>query len=203
MRRLLILVGCLVSAATVAACAGDDAPAKTEAPAYRGVIDSALPIDTLLRRFRATIPDTPTVLTGGATTPEALARALLSALAAGDTAKVRSLVLSRAEFAWLHYPHTKWTKPPYEMGPELVWLQISAASEKGLVRLIRRYGGSPLRFEALLCPDGTERDGPNTVATGCQVRFAAADSAARELRLFGSLLNRGGRYKFISYANDL
>jgi hypothetical protein len=173
------------------------------AAASAGVIDSALPIDTLLQRFRATIPDTPTVLTGGETSPERLTRALFAALASNDTATLRALVLSRAEFAWLYYPHTIYTRPPYEFGPELLWLQLGGNSEKGVVRLLRRYGGSPLRLGALLCPDSVQQEGPNTIIAGCRVRFAAADSAARELRIFGSLLNRDGRYKFVSYANEL
>ena len=211
-RKSLLVASGILLAAAIGACAPDDgAPgaaaggaAASDAPAARaGVIDSTLPIDTLLHRFRATLPDTPTVLAGGATSPERLARTLLTALSASDTATLRSLVISPSEFAWLYYPHTKWTRPPYEMGPELVWFQVGANSEKGLVRLVRRYGGTPLRYESLACPDSVIREGPNTVTEGCRVRFAAADSSARELRLFGSLLNRGGTYKFVSYSNDL
>lgn len=201
MRPLLPI---LLVAAALAACdraATPDATARTEP--YIGVIDSTLPIDTLLHRFRGAVADTPTALVGGEATPERLTRALLTALSAQDTATLRRLVISRAEFAWLYYPHTMWTRPPYEMGPDLVWLQVGANSEKGVVRLIRRYGGSRLRFEALLCPDSVNVEGPNRVIPGCTVRFAAADSAPRELRLFGSLLNRDGQYKFVSYANDL
>jgi hypothetical protein len=206
MRRLFAITLLLGSAAT-AGCSGEpDATidtAATDAPRTVGVVDSTLPIDTLLRRFRATLPDTPSVLAGTAQSPEALVNELFTALRAGDTAAVRSLVLTPAEFAWLYYPHTKWTRRPYEMGPELVWFQVSANSEKGLVRLTRRYAGRTLRLESLLCPDSTLAEGPNIVTEGCRVRFAVADSASRDLRLFGSLLNRDGRYKFVSYSNDL
>jgi hypothetical protein len=180
----------------------DTSRAAAVAPSA-GVIDSALPIDTLLHRFRAALPDTPTVLAGGAASPEALTRALLAALAGADTATLRALAITPGEFAWLYYPHTRWTRPPYEMGPELVWLQVRANSEKGLTRLARRYGGQRLRFGALACPDSAATEGPNTILEGCRVTFAVADSAPRELRLFGSLLRRDGRYKFVSYSNDL
>lgn len=198
----LLYVAALV--ATIAACDRAATPDTAASHAPRaGVVDSALPIDTLLHRFRATLPDTPTTLTGGLPSAEALTRALLRALETHDTATVQRLVLSPSEFAWLYYPHTRFTRPPYELGPELLWLQLGMASEKGAVRLIRRYGGTPLRFEALACPDSAAVEGPNRVITGCRVRFAAADSTARELQLFGSLLQRDGLYKFVSYANEL
>lgn len=206
MRRLLSLAA-LLTVAAAAGCAGESDPSAEPASADTtrsvGVIDSTLPIDTLLHRFRATLADTPAVLSGRARSPEALVNELFAALRADDTAAVRALALTPGEFAWLYYPQTKWTRPPYEMGPDLVWFQVSANSEKGLVRLSRRYGGQALRLEALLCPDSTLTEGPNVVTEGCRVRFAVADSAPRELRLFGSLLKRDGRYKFVSYSNDL
>ncbi|MBX3173361.1 MAG: hypothetical protein KF709_03065 [Gemmatimonadaceae bacterium] len=177
--------------------------AASDVPHQEVHVDSALPIDTLLARFRATVADTPRRLDGGARDAEALTRALLTALQEQDTAALRQLVLTRSEFAWLYYPHTKFTAPPYELGPELLWFQLQLASEKGATRLVRRYGGSSLRFEALECPDSVSVEGPNRVVTGCRVRFAAADSAARTMRLFGSLLERDGRVKFVTYANDL
>lgn len=199
MRRLLAL---LTVFAVAAACGRDSAADRAPAPAA-GVVDSALPIDTLLHRFRAEIADTPTTLAGGADSPEALTRALLAAITARDTGALRGLVLSRAEFAWLYYPHTIYVRPPYELGPELVWMQQLSGSSTGATRLFQRYGGSAMRLDALLCPDSITVEGPNRLVMGCRVRFAAADSAPREMRLFGALLNRDGRYKFLTYANDL
>jgi hypothetical protein len=182
-------------------CRGERPAPDTNAPV--GVVDSALPIPVLLERFRATIPDTPQVLTGGAATPDALVRALLEAVAHRDTLALRRLVMSRAEFAWLYYPHSKYVARPYELGPELVWIQHVSGSETGAVRLLERFGGSRVRFEALLCPDSVIVEGPNRITPGCRVRFAVADSAPRTMQLFAGLLARDGRYKFLSYANDL
>jgi hypothetical protein len=199
--RAALLLGLI---ATAAACASDTDQATPAADLPPGaVIDSALPIDTLLARFRATLPDTPTALVGGEASPERLTRALLGALTAQDTATIRRLVLSRSEFGWLYYPHTRYTKRPYELGPELLWIQVNENSEKGIVRLLRRYGGSRLRFEALACPDSSSVEGPNTLTGPCQVTFAAADSSARTMQIFGSIIARDGRFKFVSYANEL
>ncbi len=190
------------------ACSGSESGRSSSRAAasdqrQAGVVDSALPIPELLARFRANTVDTPTTLGGRATSPERLARALLTGLAQRDTTAVRTLVMSRGEFAWLYYPHTKFTAPPYALGPELVWIPLVAASDKGAGRLLERFGGRTLRFKALVCPDAATTEGPNTIITGCTVRFTVADSASRELRLFSSLLSRDGRYKFLSYTNDL
>ena len=201
-RTLLLLTFAVAGAiACERGGSGSDTATRDVPPGY--VIDSALPIDTLLARFRATIPDTPTTLVGGESSPERLTRALLGAITAQDTATIRRLVLSRAEFAWLYYPHTRYTKRPYELGPELLWIQVSENSEKGIVRLLRRYGGSPMRFDALDCPDSTTVEGPNAITGPCTVTFAAADSAARTLQIFGSIIARDGRVKFVSYSNEL
>lgn len=200
MRRLSFLA---VVLGVALACGRDDAADRAPAPPAAGVVDSALPIDTLLHRFRAAIADTPSTLSGGAPSPEALTRALLTAITGRDTAALRALVVSRAEFAWLYYPHTIYVRPPYALGPELVWMQQLAGSSTGATRLLQRYGGSAMRLDALLCPDSVTVEGPNRLLVGCRVRFAAADSAPREMRLFGALLNRDGRYKFLTYANDL
>lgn len=197
---LSLAVACLVGAACDRSAA-PDSDSAARPPGY--VVDSALSIDTLLARFRQTVADTPTTLAGGEASAEQLAREFLRAVSSNDTATVRRLVVNRAEFAWLYYPHTRFTRPPYEMGPDLLWLQINEASEKGIVRLLRRYGGSSLGFEALACPDSVTPEGPNRITTGCRIRFAASDSAARTMQLFGSLLQRDGRWKFVSYANEL
>jgi hypothetical protein len=192
----------VAGAALTSACAGEPRAASAT-PATTGVVDSALPIPVLLDRFRATIPDTPVVLRGGAASPRALAASLLAALSAADTAAADALLMSQAEFAWLYYPHTKFTAPPYELGPEIAWLLHRAGSDKGALRLFRRFGGSSLRLDGISCPDSVVEEGPNRLIEGCRVRFAAGDSSARELQLFGALLNRDGQYKFLSYANDL
>lgn len=203
-KRISPALAVAVAAIVGVACdrsSGSTAETAALPPGY--VVDSALPIDTLLARFRATIVDTPTTLVGGETSAERLAREFLRAVGANDTASIRRLVVNRAEFGWLYYPYTRFTKRPYELGPELLWMQVNEASEKGIVRTLRRYGGSRLRFEALNCPDSAVAEGPNRITIGCQLRFAAADSAARSLQLFGSLIERDGRWKFVSYANEL
>ncbi len=194
----------LLLAGAAAACGARDAAEEQQAGAApAGVVDSALPIPVLLDRFRATLPDTPRMLAGGESSINRLARRLLIAVERNDTATARALILTRSEFAWLYYPETKFTHPPYELGPELVWLTTIGASEKGIGRLFARYGARRLRVSTIACPDSAVAEGVNRVHRGCRVTFSVPDSSAREMQLFGAVLERDGRFKFLSYANDL
>ena len=91
------LVPLLLAATTVVACdrAASDDQVGSDAARPEVFVDSALPIDTLLARFRATVADTPAELAGGASSPEALARALLTALQRQDTSSLRGLVMTQ------------------------------------------------------------------------------------------------------------
>jgi hypothetical protein len=114
-----------------------------------------------------------------------------------DTADLRAMVMSRAEFAYLYYPHTQYTRRPYELPPELLWFQIGQNSEKGIVRVLRRLGGQPLGVRSTKCEDEPEKVGPTRLWNRCLVRRAGAEE-----RLFGSIMELDGRYKFVSYANE-
>ncbi len=165
-------------------------------------IDSILPMEEYLRRFRTGLAE-PAGLTGGDTSPERLARRFLAAVAARDTAAFEDLVVTRAEFAWLVFPHHFYAGPPYDLDPEIFWLQLTAGSSKGLDRTLQRYGGVPLTFLGLTCrPDTMQiRTGPVTLSGPCNLRFRARDSVEAR-RLFGSIVVRNGVAKLLSLAND-
>lgn len=207
-----LLLGC---AAPPRDAGGDSAPAaradsharlvqdsiNRASPGY--VIDSILPIEEELRRFRMGLPPAPAALHGGTDSRESLARAFVLALAARDTAALRRLVLTRAEFAFLVYPASPYTKPPYRQAPGLVWMQIATASSAGYARLVDRLGGRPLSFQALTCRSVPESQERNRIWRECRVRVTDARGAAGTLRLFGDIIERDGAFKFVSYANDM
>lgn len=166
-----------------------------------GVIDSVIPIDEALRRFRVDLPAT-TSLTGGAPSRDALVERFTDAVARRDTAVIRSLALSRAEFAYLYYPTTRYTHKPYELAPALLWFLSQQNGEKGITRMLRRYGGESLAAEGYTCADTPRREGENTLWLDCRIRSPRfTDSTG--MRAFGTIIERGGHYKFVSYANDL
>jgi hypothetical protein len=193
-----LALGLVAATACDPAGGGDPEPPQTSAAAPVRV-DSVLPREEEMRRFTAGLAGRPEKLTGGEGSIEALSRALLAAVAEGDSAALRRMHLSRAEFAYLYYEHTPVSKPPYDLPPGLMWLQIERGTEVGLGSTLRDLRGTRARFQGVRC--GAPRpQGPNTLHPGCAVRYAGPDGEVRERVLFGPVLERGGHFKFVSYA---
>lgn len=173
-----------------------------EAARQAGPVDTVRSMEEELRRFTADLPATPAELEGGAGSLDELARSFVAAVAARDTQALRRMHISRAEFAYLYYRSASVSRPPYEMPPGLLWFQIDGISAQGITRLLRETGGAPLRYVRAVCPGAPEPQENNLVHAGCRVEYVAGDGARRTEKLFGNVLERGGRFKFISYAND-
>lgn len=170
-------------------------------PGY--IVDSILPIEEASRRFRRGIGKPPRILRGGAASLDSLIAAFVGSVERRDSSALARLVIDRSEFAFLIYPHSPYTAPPYQQDPALVWSRIVWEGSSGSRRLWQRFGGRPLGYRGYLCPGPQEQQGPNRVWTGCRVILADSAGSRRVLRLFGPIVERGGRYKFVSLANDL
>ncbi len=197
LRSFLLL--CLIF---VAAC---DRPGPTPAAAATPPGSTYTPDSTRaaqLAEFRAGLPEL-TALAGGAPSRDSLVTGLLAALATRDTATLNRLVLSRAEFAWLYYPTTQQALPPYDLDPATLWMLTSERGGRGQAKLLETLGGRTIPYVGHRCEGGASHEGQNTVYGPCVVRLAQAPGDTVESRLFGLVLERGGQWKFVSYANKL
>jgi len=164
-------------------------------------VDSAIPIDEALRRFRRDLPN-PKTLHGGFGTREKLVGQFVRALEVQDTAALRRMVLKADEFAWFYYPSSPLSRPPYELAPALMWFQLQGESEKDASRLFSERAGHALGYIGHTC--ATPRvDGKNRIHSSCELRRVTAVSDTVAERLFGLIIERDGSYKFVSYANKL
>jgi hypothetical protein len=166
-------------------------------PGY--IIDSILPVEEHLRRFRVGL-DTLRRLEGGAASADELVSTVVSAVARADTATLVRLAVSRAEFAWLVYPDSPLSAAPYRQAPDIAWLQHSLAGGSGLTRLLAKLGGRPITLAKWWCAPAARLEGHNRIWTGCSVRFLEHGAEA-ELQLFASIVERQGRFKILTYAN--
>ena len=186
------------TAATPTAAAAADVSRRAPAP----YVDSILPPGEALHRLRDALGPKPDGLTGGAPTRDELVGRFLRALAARDTAAFARMLLGPEEFAWLYYPHARYTARPYEQAPQLVWFQIRNGSSKGLGRLLARVGGAGIDPRGYTCAPAPRSEGPNRVWEDCLVVVLGPGGRILERQLFGSILERDGVFKFISYVND-
>lgn len=170
-------------------------------PGY--IVDSILPVEEELRRFRLdVVGNGARTLRDGSSTREALVKRFVRALVVLDSADLEAMLLDPKEFADLVYPESPYTRPPYRQAPGLVWDQIQNPSRSGLTRLIRRLGGQPLRYDGHKCAAQPDRQGRNRIWIGCVVSLVDRSGDIRKNRLFGSIIERDGNFKFVSYANE-
>lgn len=165
-------------------------------------VDSILPVEVLLDRFRSDIPQVNT-LSSASGSREALVQRFVKALATSDSADLKAMAMSAAEFAWLYYPESEFTRPPYELAPEHVYLLIDQNSRKGLVRMLRRSVGVGMEYAGHDCLPEPRVRLHDRLWEGCTVRLRNPDGSVDTLRLFGDIWERDGRWKLVSYANEL
>lgn len=203
----LALVGCVEgSAASTADSARADSVARAEQDSINRaqttyVVDSILPMEEQLRRFRAGLADAPSTLVGASESREALVQRFARAVSEADTAALVRLTISRAEFAYLVYPDSPLSAPPYRQAPDLAWMRHVAASSTGASRLLARLGGAPLLVDRWRCREQPDIEGRNRIWRDCVVRFTSDEADPQELQLFASVIERQGRFKILSYAN--
>ena len=127
----------------------------------------------------------------------------MTALAAGDRLALGRLTLSRAEFAYLYYPASRDARMTNGLPPTLRWDLLTLNSEKGIARALDRIGRKPMRLGSVNCTDTPVTMGAIRQHDGCTVQLTLADSSAFAGRLFGSIIEHRGRFKFVGYSNDM
>lgn len=194
------LAGCDRAGVDESSVAGRPRGARERPPTH---VDSALSREEHLRRFTAGLADRPTRLSGGRSSVEALVRDYLSATARGDTAALRAMHLSRAEFAFLYYDTDVRSRPPYALPPGLLWFQLEMTSLQGSRRLSAFLRAGAIEVLGVECPHPPEAQGPNRLHRDCIVAYRRNGREARHTGLVGPIIERDGHFKFLTFANRL
>ncbi|MGH7537540.1 MAG: hypothetical protein ACREMF_02815, partial [Gemmatimonadales bacterium] len=198
--RLISLVALVYTAGTATACTAGAVPRRAQASSVQ--VDSAIPRDEELRRFRLGLAD-PTELVSGAPSRDALVERYVRALEGNDTAALAGLAITQDEFAYLYYPTTPLALPPYDLSPGLMWFQLQQRSLAGMRHALDERGGRPLGYLGYSCDGASSREGLNTTWGPCLIRRRQPGGDVVRERLFGLIIGRGGRYKLVSLANRL
>ena len=212
--RFLPLSVPLLVLAALAACSGADAavrgdvPGTTDANRDAASVGGAASLDAALDDFRDGLPVV-TALQDAATDRDTLVHRFVRAVEQADTAALRAMVVSRAEFAYLYYPTSPYTRRPTRQNAALAWELLVMDSQKGLTRVLDRHGGRPLHLAGYSCAPAPQLQSDSTAVMpvrfwfDCTLRLAPPGADTAEIRLFGPILERDGRFKLFSYSNDL
>jgi hypothetical protein len=135
--------------------------------------------------------------------PDSLAKAFLDALYQKDVETLKRFALNEEEFrhhVWPELPVSQLKKPlPFEYG----WADLHQKSINSLKRTYARYGGKQLTFIRLEFEEGTTSYETYVVHRDARV-VVKDEEAGREARLdlFGSIMEKNGRFKLFSYVTD-
>jgi len=198
--QLIRLAAVLVATVLAVACSDGQAAARVSRAPASGIVDSIIDPGEAAARFVRGVPRV-AALEGGAKSADELVEGFFEAIARGDSAAIAGMVVNRAEHGFLYYPTSIYTRKPYELSPDIAWLLSSETNLKAARRLVRRLGGQSVPVSSWTC-DKVEQEGLNTIRSSCSVSVAE-EKGLRKRQLFQSLIERGGRVKFLSYAGDL
>ncbi|MEZ4585164.1 MAG: hypothetical protein R2909_02050 [Gemmatimonadales bacterium] len=195
--------GCVLIAVALLGCAdGESADRTAGAPAAAGVVDSVVPMNVALERFTSGL-ERPAGLRSTARSRDELVGTMIDAVARNDTTAFEALAVDQAEFGYLYYPTTRTAQPPYELPPSLAWFQMQERNRRGVFRMLRDYGGRELVLRGLECAAEPTVEAENRIWSECRVSLTRDGEAITPIKLFGAILERDGRYAFLSFANDL
>jgi hypothetical protein len=133
---------------------------------------------------------------------DALARAVLDALARSDRQALEAVALTEQEFRDRVWPDLPAARPERNLPFSYVWGDLRQKSQVGLARTLATHGGR--RYELV----GVRFEGPSTRYSQSEVHRATvltvrdAQGAGQDVRLFGSSIEGDGAWKVFSYVLD-
>ena len=113
------------------------------------------------------------------------------------------MVVKGREFIDIYYPGSPYANGPYHQPVGFAWRMIQDPSGVGFTKLLGRVAGRPLTFVWQRCEPKVVREGKVDRYTGCLVRIVDERGDSVTKRLFGSIVSYEGRFKFLSYTNDI
>jgi hypothetical protein len=142
------------------------------------------------------------VLTGSAPSPSALAQSVLSALAQGDTAALHTLALSEEEFKEHVWPELPASRPERNLPFSYVWGDLRQKSEAALARTLAAQAGQRYELVGIRFLGDTTQYKTYVVHRRAELTVKDGAGAQTALRVFGSVLEKDGRFKVFSYILD-
>ena len=133
--------------------------------------------------------------------PEALARAVLAALAARDRPRLESLALSEAEFRGHVWPSLPAARAERNLPFSYVWGDLRQKSAQSLSSILSAHGGTPYELVEATFTGATEY-GPYTVHRAPSFVVRLPSGGTESVRVCGSMIEKDGEWKVFSFVVD-
>jgi hypothetical protein len=134
--------------------------------------------------------------------PEEVSRAVLAALEAGDYETLRSYALSEEEFRRVVWPELPASRPGRNVPLSYAWGDLDHKSTNRLRGLIARRGGQRYELSQVGFEGETTRYDTFKVHRDSILVIRSEKAGVATVKLFGSMIERDGRYKLFSYNVD-
>lgn len=135
------------------------------------------------------------------TSSEALAHAVLDAIALNDPGALERLVLSEREFRDHVWPQLPASRPERNLPFSYVWGDLRQKSQAGLAKVLSAHGGRRYELLRVNFDDATDY---STFRVHREATFRVRDAEAKEtsVRVCGSMIETNGAWKVFSYVVD-
>lgn len=133
---------------------------------------------------------------------EALAQAVLDAVAARDEAALRRLALDEQEFREHVWPELPASRPERNLPFSYVWGDLRTKSEAGLAAMLLEHGGRRYQLERIRFSEATTKYETSVVHRESRLEVRRPDGERDTIQLFGSVIQKAGGFKVFSYVVD-
>ncbi len=133
---------------------------------------------------------------------DALAQAVLDAVAVSDEAALRRLALDEREFREHVWPDLPASRPERNLPFSYVWGDLRTKSDAGLATVLRDHGGRRYQLERVRFGGGTTTYDTSVVYRDATLEVRGPDGQRDTIQLFGSVIQKAGGFKVFSYVVD-
>ncbi|NUQ81853.1 MAG: hypothetical protein HUU10_09610 [Bacteroidetes bacterium] len=139
-------------------------------------------------------------LSAGVSSMDSVAIRFIAALNEGDTAAIGNLVISEYEHNQLLLPefHLHYPAATPDQA-DVIWENLSKKILKGSLYLIGNHMKRNYQFKSLTFEDPVEEFKTFRIHTNSLLTVLDSTGAERSFKLFGSVVERNGQYKILSY----
>jgi hypothetical protein len=132
---------------------------------------------------------------------DALAAAILMALANSDRTRLEALALSEQEFRDHVWPELPAARPERNLPFSYVWSDLKQKSEVSLAATLKAHGGQRYTLDTVTFTDETPYPG-YCVHRDAALRVRDSSGVEMSLRVCGSMIEKAGVWKVFSYVVD-